>query len=220
MTAKNEFWVTKDKQQSFVNDNSQITDNANQYSNLNLNQNHKSPILIPVQSSNKSYNDKICFFTIFDSNEETEKSQTWNPSNLNLKTLTVDDKVKEVESEMRWKKNNSSNTNNNSTLSLHIAAYENSSEAVALNLFGGKNNAEKFETKNIKQSFIVSTFVIQNPFEFPRQQNDNAVPPEPEVSQFKASQKLLNPNKSRKKGNKLGMFEYVVKEQNQFQLIY
>uniref|UniRef100_A0A914R955 Uncharacterized protein n=1 Tax=Panagrolaimus davidi TaxID=227884 RepID=A0A914R955_9BILA len=117
---------------------------------------------------------------------------------------------------MRWKKIDFSNTKNNSTLSLHIAAYENSSEAVASDLFDGKNNEEKFETKNIKQSFLVSTFVVQNPFEFPRQQNDNAVPSEPEVSQFKASQKLLNPNKSTKKGNKLGMFEYVVKEENQF----
>uniref|UniRef100_A0A914Q9J4 Hypoxia up-regulated protein 1 n=1 Tax=Panagrolaimus davidi TaxID=227884 RepID=A0A914Q9J4_9BILA len=74
-----------------------------------------------------------------------------------------------------------------------IAAYEKSVEDVAFDTFDGKNKEDiKHGTPrsigNVKQT---STFVIQNPFEFPRQQRSNTS--EPELSQFRASQRLLNP---------------------------
>uniref|UniRef100_A0A914Z6J5 K Homology domain-containing protein n=1 Tax=Panagrolaimus superbus TaxID=310955 RepID=A0A914Z6J5_9BILA len=96
---------------------------------------------------------------------------------------------------------------NNSTLSLHIAAYENSSEISNLNFDEkiSKDLSQKFNQdtsgwgkvfKNVKQLFTAESSKIyaQGLFEFPRQQKDIKI--EPEIMQFKASQKLLDPNES------------------------
>uniref|UniRef100_A0A914QYP5 BAR domain-containing protein n=1 Tax=Panagrolaimus davidi TaxID=227884 RepID=A0A914QYP5_9BILA len=127
--------IIKDKQQRFVNYCSQINDD-NQYSNLNLNQSFKQlPILIPVQSCNKSYNDKNC-------------------DNKNIIT--------------------------------DIAAYEKEVEAAAADPFDGKNkkdlkNGNFGLHRNDKQQFFLTKFITQNPFEFPRQQDDKVPPPPPAV---------------------------------------
>uniref|UniRef100_A0AC35GK61 Uncharacterized protein n=1 Tax=Panagrolaimus sp. PS1159 TaxID=55785 RepID=A0AC35GK61_9BILA len=105
---------------------------------------------------------------------------------------------KNEEAKKIWKKD--SKTLKNSILSLHIEAYENSIKAET-DLFNVKNNkyltkeklGQNKNQKNTKQIFTVSNFVIQNPFEFPRQQSDKVS--EPEMLEFKASQRLLIPNK-------------------------
>uniref|UniRef100_A0AC35EVM7 Uncharacterized protein n=1 Tax=Panagrolaimus sp. PS1159 TaxID=55785 RepID=A0AC35EVM7_9BILA len=131
-TIKDE--ISKNKQQNFVNGNSQTTDTNNRYSNLNLNQNHKCPILIPVHSDSKSNNNKH-------------------------------------------------------------HAYENSLETGDSNKIDNGFKKEGSIKKQENAIFIVSSkFVIHNPLEFPRQQNDKVQ--EPEIAQFIASQRLLTPNKA------------------------
>uniref|UniRef100_A0A914Q2K7 ELM2 domain-containing protein n=1 Tax=Panagrolaimus davidi TaxID=227884 RepID=A0A914Q2K7_9BILA len=143
METSDGFVVIKDKQQRFVNDNSE-TDDRNQYSNINLNQKYKLPTFISVQSCSKTYSDK----------------------------------------------------------NFDIAAYEKSFEAAAVDPYCEKNmedlkNGISESLRNEKHIFP-STFILQNPFEFPRQQSNEEPPLQ--VSEFKASQFLLNPNESSNNG--------------------
>uniref|UniRef100_A0AC35GE40 Eukaryotic translation initiation factor 4E n=1 Tax=Panagrolaimus sp. PS1159 TaxID=55785 RepID=A0AC35GE40_9BILA len=133
---------------------------------------------------------KISDVPLSEGYEEKEKSQTWKKSSatdLCSNSLSLND-----ENEKCWKKNSSPNATNNSTLSLRISAYENSNEASSDSL--NKSFQKFLLIQKQKQIHPASTFVSQSPFEFQRQRKDKV--PEPEVSQFKASHRLLNLNKS------------------------
>uniref|UniRef100_A0A914QZ95 Acylamino-acid-releasing enzyme N-terminal domain-containing protein n=1 Tax=Panagrolaimus davidi TaxID=227884 RepID=A0A914QZ95_9BILA len=92
---------------------------------------------------------------------------------------------------------NESSICNKSTLSLHIAAYENSLEALEQSFIAQKSKNNKF---GITSKCVGRNFTDSNIFEFPRQQEEeDDVTVEPEVVQFKATQKLLDSTKEVKK---------------------
>uniref|UniRef100_A0A914PLJ6 BTB domain-containing protein n=1 Tax=Panagrolaimus davidi TaxID=227884 RepID=A0A914PLJ6_9BILA len=126
---------------------------------------------------------------------EKQKLLSLDETSKWLEALKINDKA-----EKQWKKDANSSPTNKSTLSLHIAAYEklNEAAAAAYDPFGGNNkeylkNNFSGSIKNEKH-FLTSAFIIQNPFEFPRQQNDRI--PSPEVTEYKVFQCLLNPNEA------------------------
>uniref|UniRef100_A0A914PHH1 Uncharacterized protein n=1 Tax=Panagrolaimus davidi TaxID=227884 RepID=A0A914PHH1_9BILA len=95
-------------------------------------------------------------FKVSDDYEEKGKLQSRNKSS-EASTFTTDNEDYN-DFKKRWKNKNILNITNKSTLSLHIAAYENSNEAVASDLFDDENiEGSKKEnlgfTKTSKQCF-------------------------------------------------------------------
>uniref|UniRef100_A0AC35GAJ9 Uncharacterized protein n=1 Tax=Panagrolaimus sp. PS1159 TaxID=55785 RepID=A0AC35GAJ9_9BILA len=173
---------TKHDKYSFIEQS--FTTSKNEYYSLNLNQSKQCTILVPVQLNSKPNNEKHCES---DNYEKKEKLQLWNksPKASSFTTLNEDN----VDFKKRWKKENTLKTTNKSTLSLHIATYENSIEVARSNLFGDEKIAglKKEQFVSIKKLCFTDSLKCRNPFEFPRQQNGDQKS-KPEVMQFKASQ--------------------------------
>uniref|UniRef100_A0A914QYF1 Uncharacterized protein n=1 Tax=Panagrolaimus davidi TaxID=227884 RepID=A0A914QYF1_9BILA len=175
------------KSDSFIEQS--FTTSKNQYYNLNLNQYKKFSILVPVQSYSKSNNDEYC---VSDNYEEKGNLQSWNKSFKTSTFTTFNDDNNDLKK--RWKNKNILNTSNKRTLSLHIAAYENSNEAVTSDLFDDENieglKKEKLESIKISKQCFTDRLKSRNPFEFPRQRSGDRIN-EPEILRFSASQRLL-----------------------------
>uniref|UniRef100_A0AC35G4J1 Uncharacterized protein n=1 Tax=Panagrolaimus sp. PS1159 TaxID=55785 RepID=A0AC35G4J1_9BILA len=173
MITKGDFLFSKDKHQHITNNVSPI-DKTNQYSNLYLDQN--CPFLIPVQYSNNPKNDKYYDSKVSDEYDKKTNSKTCNKS--------TDEKAKK-----EWKRDSLSNANS-SAFSLHINAYENSKEITKLDTLDGENVDLKRNKTNMDKQLFPR---FQNSFEFSRQQEEDQVT-EPEVSGFRANQRLLGSN--------------------------
>uniref|UniRef100_A0AC34FF77 MSP domain-containing protein n=1 Tax=Panagrolaimus sp. ES5 TaxID=591445 RepID=A0AC34FF77_9BILA len=178
----------------------------NQNSNLNLNHNNQTFNAVNVQSKRaKNNNSKIGkiaairkLLDLTDSNNLQAKrnSNSWNKSKKHLQSKFLN-LNHESEEQHGFDKSKSANS---STISLHIAAYENLNEDTSDSDGTEKEGSTiKCEKTNLikkwepsKPNFTGSSLFIKNPFEFPRQQRDHDN--HPEVMQFKKSQRLRNPN--------------------------
>uniref|UniRef100_A0A914P622 Uncharacterized protein n=1 Tax=Panagrolaimus davidi TaxID=227884 RepID=A0A914P622_9BILA len=120
---------------------------------------------------------------ISDNYKEKEKSQLWDKSFKASSFTTLNEDNSELKK--RWKNKNTLKTINKSTLSLHIAAYENSNEIAGSDLFDNENTEglKKEKFGSIKKQCLTDSFKSRNPFEFPRQQDEDERN-KPEVMQF------------------------------------
>uniref|UniRef100_A0A914P775 Uncharacterized protein n=1 Tax=Panagrolaimus davidi TaxID=227884 RepID=A0A914P775_9BILA len=125
-------------------------------------------------------------FIVPNNYKENEKSQPWNKSS-NISTFATfiedNDEIKKLRMN-----ENTLKTTNESTLSLHISAYEN---PISSHLFGNENIAglKKEKLVSIKKRCFTDDLKFRNPFEFPRQQ-DGDERNKPEIMEFKATQQL------------------------------
>uniref|UniRef100_A0A914P652 Uncharacterized protein n=1 Tax=Panagrolaimus davidi TaxID=227884 RepID=A0A914P652_9BILA len=118
--------------------------------------------------------------------KKNKQQQTLNTSS-NLSSF--DNLSAQYETKKKWKKKNTSDANTN-TLSLHIAAIE----ADGFGSVDGKNAAALKRNKIILKKYLLfHGLFVQNPFDFPRQKEEEEDHPktESEVMGFKASQRLL-----------------------------
>uniref|UniRef100_A0A914Q3X6 C2H2-type domain-containing protein n=1 Tax=Panagrolaimus davidi TaxID=227884 RepID=A0A914Q3X6_9BILA len=162
-----------------------VDSNSGQYCNLNLNQNRNSQNcdIVKPKSVSTRFGDDV-YESSPKPNQQSNSDKSFHSSvqndiSSNFCGLNINDKDC----------NKAKEEHSPSTISLRIASYENS----VLNTDFIADKQVQIKKKDINK-IIFGFGVIQNPFVFPRQQQESNEVTEPEVSQFRASQMLLNPN--------------------------
>jgi hypothetical protein len=181
MSTKNYCHSLRDKRQ--IPDRSFSCYNS-KYNDFNLNQ-QSQPNNVDQSQSFPAFGKSKNSFVFHDNNLQTnakncDKSRKKSPiiKHQNLSGF--------VKGDLQLQKCNRKPPRSKSTLSLHIKAYENLSASDTFDDTYCKTKA--FE----ERKSIASKSVVQSSFEFARQQEDQIN--DPEIMQFKTSQKLLNSN--------------------------
>jgi hypothetical protein len=179
--------------------NSKSSHNA-QYNNLSLNASQSCQIIASIQSKNISVGNEQENSDLADKKFvtfSTTKNNSWKKCDKNDLQLLHHHSFGNEKQKQQFNQVEGMSFANNSTLSLHISAYENSIKSADNNLNVEKSS--KTSSFNKMQNNHKQHFKTDSVFEFPRQQED--IPSTPEIMQFKSSQKLLNSNESNAKMN-------------------
>uniref|UniRef100_A0AC35F6K5 Uncharacterized protein n=1 Tax=Panagrolaimus sp. PS1159 TaxID=55785 RepID=A0AC35F6K5_9BILA len=168
-----------------------------QYKNLNLNQNLQNSSSNAFSKLSKSISIEKTKPLDYDFEKNDTKKDSWKKSTKDFSRNSGNENY-EKEYGLKKRKSHSNILNVSSTISLHIKAYENGAAAQAASIDGTKH-----AKNDAKQIF--ADFVFQNPFEFPRQQeeSDDESPKVPEIAKYRASQRLLNPNQAASASNQM-----------------
>uniref|UniRef100_A0A914PT62 Uncharacterized protein n=1 Tax=Panagrolaimus davidi TaxID=227884 RepID=A0A914PT62_9BILA len=170
-----------------------VSADASQYNNLNLNHNKICDDSIVNKKLSSTYGSQCVSNS--DINGEPNhiggwnnrrSSNTWKKSNVGQlnSLLSINDGHEDKRNKNLLP--NSGSSRYISTLTLHIAAYEKLPESGNANF--GSNISGKASSHSPFQGHV---------FEIPRQQEEKAT--KPEIMNFKASQKLLNPNETKER---------------------